>query len=409
MKLVGRPLSVGKLIQNFGSRPVAIFSAAVLCAVSCSPITDSQEVQAARLVFERIKIADTSGDIKLVGDIDGDGKLDLVLGGFPSDPLSWWHWPDLRRTTIGVPRVEFTTHGALVDLDGDGDLDIVTGDGNDGPNLVWFENPGPHGNRADGSQWRRHEIGAVGGWVKDVAALDFDDDGRVDIAVRSPREVMIYFQDGPSIWQRVVLAGFNLGEEGMASGDIDGDGDFDLLLWGEWVANPGGAAARVPARWRGHRIGVFNQAFKALVVDIDGDGRVDVLTSSSEHTADIAWFRADAGPTGRWTRHVIQPSVSGAHTLQAADMDGDGDIDVVVGQMHTTKEKTIAIHYNSNGLGTRWSRQDVDNTGLHNGIVADIDGDGNFDIFGSNWAGNPPLYVWINRLDPSAPGRRLNQ
>jgi hypothetical protein len=175
------------------------------------------------------------------------------------------------------------------------------------------------------------------------------------------------------------------------------------------MQNPGGSRARDPRQWRTHHVGTFNPAFKAVVVDIDQDGRPDILTSSSEHVADIAWFRADAGPTGTWSRHVIQPSVKGAHTLQAADMDGDGDIDVVVGQMHTTKERELAIHFNVDGRGTVWERQVIDNVGLHNGVVADVDGDGDFDIYGANWAGHPPLRLWLNRLDPATSRRRVDR
>ena len=356
----------------------------------------------AGLEFERIDIANRSGDIKLVGDIDGDGTLDLVLGGKPSDPLTWWHWPDLHSTTIATAQDEFTTDGQLADVDGDGDLDIVTADGQHGPNLLWFENPRPNGSPSAAGGWKRHEIGEVGSWLKDVAVADFDGDGRKDVAARSASELMIFFQEANGGWRKVTLQSAALGEEGMASGDIDGDGNIDLVVCGEWMANPGGAAARDPNKWRSYAIGPFDPAFKAVVVDIDGDGHPDVLTSSSEHTADVAWYRADNGPTQPWSRHVIQPSVQGAHTLQAGDMDGDGDIDVVVGQMHASKEGELAVHYNVDGRGTDWSRQVIDNTGLHNGVVADIDRDGDLDIYGANRAGNPPLRVWINHLDPPA-------
>lgn len=390
-------------------RSGVLLIAALVYVAGCNALADPEDMANDGLKFDRIQIGNHSGDVKLIGDLDGDGKLDFVLGGLPGDSLSWWRWPDLRRTLIADPRVEFTTHGALADIDGDGDLDIVIGDGSDGANLVWFQNPGPRGDPTETSQWKRETIGTAGGWVKDVAVADFDNDGRQDVVIRAPKQIMILFQDAPGVWSPVILRGFSLGEEGMASGDIDNDGDIDLVVCGQWAQNPGGAAARDPAKWRGYGIGPFSPAFKALVVDLDRNGRPDVLTSSSEHTADVAWFSADNGPTGKWTRHVIQSNVERAHTLQAADMDGDGDIDVVVGQMHTSKERALAIHYNVDGRGTRWARQVIATTGLHNGVVADIEGDGDFDIFGSNWASNPPLQVWINRLDPPAGRHRLDR
>lgn len=153
---------------------------------------------------------------------------------------------------------------------------------------------------------------------------------------------------------------------------------------------------------------MFNPAFKALVVDLDQDGNADILTSSSEHAADVVWFQAVDGPTGQWIRHVIQPAVAGAHTLQAADIDGDGDVDVVVGQMHTTEQRALSIHFNVDGRGMHRARQVIDTVG-HNGVVADVDSDGDFDIYGANWAGNPPAWIWINRLDQPEPVRRLDR
>lgn len=254
-----------------------------------------------------------------------------------------------------------------------------------------------------------HAIGALGGWGKDIKAADFDGDGLADVVVRTSSELMIFFHDGTGAWTRVTLPSLHLGEEGMALGDINGDGAVDLVLHGQWAQNPGAATTRNPARWQSHEVGAFNPAFKALVVDLDRDGNADILTSSSEHTADVAWFQAVDGPTGQWIRHVIQPAVAGAHTLQAADMDGDGDVDVVAGQMHTTEERA-GPSTSMWMVGECAGREQVtDTVGLHNGVVADIDSDEDFDIYGANWAGNPPAWIWINRLDLPGPVRRLDR
>jgi hypothetical protein len=127
----------------------------------------------------------------------------------------------------------------------------------------------------------------------------------------------------------------------------------------------------------------------------------DVLFSSSEQTADVAWWTpGSGGPTGPWTEHTIAASVERCHTLQAADMDNDGDVDVVAGQMHTSRARQVMVFHNLTGDATSWGKQVIAKTGLHNGVIADIDGDGDLDLFGSNWTGNPPLRVWMNRMDP---------
>ena len=381
----------------------------VSCAEHAADDGTPDPITGQGLPFERIDIAQQAGDIKLVGDLDGDGDLDLILGGSVSEPLTWWRWPDLKPTQIAIAQIEFTTDGLLADIDGDGDLDIVTPDGDKGDNLLYFENPLPNADPAEEGTWRRHVIGSIGGWGKDVEAADFDGDGRMDIAARSPDNLMIFFQNKNTDWARIELPGFSLGEEGMTSGDIDMDGDIDLIVDGEWISNPDGADARSSKAWQSYEIGPFNPAFKAVVADIDQDGHPDVITSSSEHTADVAWFGAMEGPTKKWTRHVVLPALPRAHTLQVADMDQDGDIDIVVGQMHTSQERALQVLFNLDGKATRWASQIVDHTGLHDGVVADIDGDGDFDIYGANWTGNPPLRVWLNRLDPPAATLRIDR
>lgn len=350
--------------------------------------------------FEYIEIDPIAGDIKMVGDIDGDDLPDLVIGGMPSEGLNWYRYPGWNKTNIAVPMNEFTTDGSLGDIDSDGDLDIVTPDGDTGDNLVWFENPLPDGDPSVGSQWQRHTVGSIGSWGKDIELADFDGNDRLDIATRNQSQAMIFFQTGDDAWEKMEFSGLITGSEGLASGDIDDDGFPDLVLQGVWIRNPGGDSARTPIDWNQYTIGEAHPDFKALVVDLNLDGVVDVLFSSSEGTADVDWWTPTSGdPTESWTKHTIVPSLDRAHTLQAADMDLDGDIDVVVGQMHTSSKREIRIYFNDGGDALNWSMQVVGNNGIHNGVVADIGSDGDFDIYGANWTGNPPVQLWENRLD----------
>ena len=358
----------------------------------------------AQVPFQRIEISANAGDVKLVGDIDLDGTADVVLGGRQGEDLHWYHYPDWTSTRIAVPSVEFSTDGAIADVDGDGDLDLVVPDGSTGVNLAWFANPtnlpnGQHGDPFVSAQWQRRTIGTVGSWCKDVELADFDSDGRLDVAARHNDALMIFFQDAAA-WSLRSIPTSMLGNEGLASGDIDGDASVDLVVRGAWLRNPGNALARDGSRWTEHVIAAsgVDANFKALVADLDADGRADVLYSSSEGTADIAWHSHGGTPQGTWTRHLIVAATNRAHTLQVADMDGDGDNDVVVGQMHTAPTPQVRVYYNTNGRATAWQVQLVDQQyGIHNGVVADIDGDGDFEIIGSNWTGNPPLQFWENR------------
>lgn len=352
--------------------------------------------------FEFTKIDESiAGDVKLVGDIDQDGFPDLVIGGMPNEKLNWYRYPDWEKTTLATPIYEFTTDGALGDLDKDGDLDIIVPDGSLANNLVWFKNPLPDGDPQNSSQWSRKVIGSIGGWGKDVLVGDFDKNGFLDVATRHSSAAMIFFQISAGTWSKVSFSGINVGLEGMAKGDIDGNGYQDLVLRGVWLRNPGGSSSRTATQWHQYTIGSADPEFKALVVDLNQDGKLDVLFTSSENTAPVDWWTpGTAGPTGSWTRYNILPSLEKAHTLQAADMDLDGDLDIVLAQMHTSTLKEVMILYNLDSQATTWAKQVVGTDGAHNSVVADIGSDGDYDIFGANWTGNPPVMLFVNQFIP---------
>lgn len=331
-----------------------------------------------------------AGDCKILGDIDVDGFLDLVIAGYK---IYWYAYPNWTKTFIANCNVEFTTDAELGDIDGDGDLDIVVPDGPESNNLIWFENPKPSGNPS-ADPWMRHIIGSIGNFGKDIELDDFDNNGKIDAATRSRQDLYIFFQNDTNTWKRVHI--YNIGGgEGLGSGDVDGDGDKDLVCPGYWLENPKPQGNPAQNAWPKHDIDPLfpYETIKALVVDINGDGKNDVLFSDSEGGGDIRWYEASDPKNDHWIRHCID-YLNKCHTLQAADMDLDGDLDVVASEMF---ENVIIFHNEGNGL--TWYKQVLGPGGLHNGVVGDIGNDGDFDIVGSMYVGNPPVKMWENKLE----------
>lgn len=211
---------------------------------------------------------------------------------------------------------------ALVDLDRDGDLDFVLGGrGVNPPRLYWYE-------FQSADRWVRHEVGTD--YLSDV---------------------------------------------GLAALDVDRDGWTDLVCSGAWYRNPGRAAGQ-----RFERI-VFDEgaagAHDVLIADVDGDRRPDVLLMGDERTKlnALCWFSIPDNPREPWVRHHIGPPVHGAITPNgAADLDGDGDLDVV---------RADTWFENQDGKGRQWVPHQNIPMGRKGpyGIcvrtaIADLDGDG---------------------------------
>ena len=376
---------------------VVFFAGALLWVAICD--TGSN----ARLQFRRMSLAEgIAGDCKMVGDLDGDGRLDVVVGGTGvGEPLTWYRQGSWEPRQIAVSAEEFSNDCAVADIDQDGDLDIVVPDAMLAPdNLFWFENPGP-ATVLTASSWRRHAIGQTISWCKDLRVVDLDADGRLDVVARpQSRPPQLFFQEESGAWTRVELIGIELGREGMAVGDLDSDVDTDLVIRGAWLQNPGSSLARVPTKWTLHSIGEAPEDFKAFVADVDGDSDEDVLFSSSEDEAPIVWWeRTGSDPSG-WARHVVAEHASSAHTLWSADLDLDGDLDVLAAELGRSR---VTWYENLDGRGDQWRAEVIESRdgAVHNGIVVDLDRDGDLDLFGAGFTGQQTkAAIWWNQLDP---------
>jgi VCBS repeat protein len=330
----------------------------------------------------------TNPHVKAVGDINGDGRDELVVASSAGGPLVWYDLTTSARHEI-APSGTWSCDAKLVDMDGDGDLDLVIPEWYTCNRLEWYENPLPDGDPAT-SPWRRHIIGAPR--AHDVCVGDMDGDGRPEIVTREQgkagNQIVIWKCTGPDEWAQRVLecpAG-----EGLATGDLTGNGRLDIVIGGRWYEAPAGLLG---GQWREH---VFADWFPDAVVrvaDVNGDGRADVVLTRSEGQGRLCWFEAPADPRGRWTEHVVDDSVDFAHGLVVCDLTGDGTLDIATAEMHQSARRRVLV-YLGEGDGQTWRRDVLATTGSHNLCVADL-GTAGKALVGANWSGDfQPAEMW---------------
>ena len=159
-------------------------------------------------------------------------------------------------------------------------------------------------------------------------------------------------------------------------------------------------------------IGLFPEADwpdRCEAADLNGDGRVDIIVTE-ENGGDAAdalacwWEQPAAGATkADWPRHTIATQFT-MNSLDVADIDEDGDIDLVLAEHRGAKR--IAV-WENDGLGSFRERRVGQGRESHlGGRLADLDGDGDLDLVSIAYDDFTGLHLWRNTASPSRTARR---
>lgn len=340
-----------------------------------------------------------------IGDINGDGRPDVIIGGHSMPKLSlidrvlnklgvgepivlvgelvWYQNPGWQRHVMSTD-FRIRTDLAVGDIDSDGlnDVVILADRG-----VFWLKNP----------TWIAYEVSHSKTSPKfhDVELSDLDHDGTLDIVLRN--QSLFGYEDGDKVyvltqapgskWRETIL---EVGHgEGLEVADLNDDGYEDIIVNDVWLMNPGGKIAASPWKsvdytaewtWPDVYIGAH---------DINSDGATDILLSPAEPTGDsyrISWFESPAGNSSAWVEHFVESDIESVHhSIGAGDFNGDGYADIFSAKMNQGDDPDEVKVYLNDGDHESWQKVILSDSGSHSLQVVDLDDDRDAEAVGTNW------------------------
>lgn len=350
------------------------------------------------------------------GDMDLDGDRDVVAGGGEALFIyenngradGWQRFGSLDSSgAIGA------NGGELYDVDGDNDLDVVSAKYQAA--MGWWENPGgPLSN----AFWTFHVLSQESRYLHDLIRVDIDGDqvaeefiANLNQGYSNSRITLKWFRPGADPaqpWESHTIEadraeGAPHGHAGLDLARIDADDDFDLAYSNGWYEGP----ADPTGSWIWHQVTTEYGISNTLARDMDGDLDLDLIMGAGHHGEGVYWFEQPADPVaGTWIRHTVDATLWHPECLQTVDLGDDGDMDIVTCDLFfgedagepdwSDEAHNIYLFENLPGIDS-WNRSTLSPNSYpsHQLQVTDVNEDGHWDVL-SESAGHSVISYYEN-------------
>lgn len=361
----------------------------------------------------------------LIADIDNDGVDEFFITERTTAPSvvaykksgdSW------DRYVIDETPQRIEAGSTAHDIDRDGDTDIVFGGEGRSNQVWWWENPHPE--HDPGKSWKRHLIKDSGmNKHHDQLFGDYDGDGEMELVFWNQTDgklILAEIPDNPARhqgeWPMKVIYSYSMDsemeqtgqsgypgwkgtneQEGLYAADMDGDGTDDIVGGGRWFKfdGEGGFTENIiDASYTFTRsvAGQFIEGGRPEVILLAGDGHAPM-------------YMYEYNEKGTWEKTMLIQKVVDGHSIDVLDFNGDGHLDIFSGEMGLgggNPEARIRIML-GDGKGNFIHHVVAKGIGTHESKIADLDGDGDYDILSKpyNWKA-PRLDLFINETEKKA-------